>query len=80
MMTSDRCHPRAKTREKLRNIEEGFREIQNRSFLTKYWSAVLKKIPSDQSFSVISESDLPNIERKKLVDILINTFYYAHIE
>ena len=64
----------------LPNIEEGFREIQNRSFLTKYWSAVIKKIPSDQSFSVISESDLPDIERTRLVDILINIFYYAHIE
>lgn len=53
------------------DIEEGFREIQNRSFLTKYWPAVIKKIPSDQSFSDISESDLPNIERKRLVDILI---------
>ena len=64
----------------LPNIEDGFREIQNRSVLTKYWSAVIKKIPSDQSFSVISESDLPDIGTKRLVDTLINIFYYVHIE
>ncbi|RKI41397.1 hypothetical protein D7V86_07300 [bacterium D16-51] len=65
---------------KLSNIEEGFREIQSRSMLTKYWSHLIKKIPLEESFSLVSEDDLPKLDKKKIKDILINNFYYVHIE
>ncbi len=64
----------------LPNIEEGFREIQNRSMLTKYWSYIIKQIPSEKSFSLISKDDLPELDRTKIINILINNFYYIHIE
>lgn len=53
----------------LPNIEEGFREIQNRSMLTKYWLYIIKQIPSEKSFSLISKDDLPELDRTKIINI-----------
>lgn len=64
---------------KIDNIEEGFREIQNRSMLTHYWSDLINKIPSEEAFSTISEADLPDIDRKELINMLLSVFYYAHV-
>lgn len=61
------------------HIEECFFEIQERSILTRYWTELIRKIPSEESFSVLSEEDLPNLDREQLVSVLIKTFYYAHI-
>lgn len=63
----------------MEHIEEAFREIQNRSMLTRYWSDLINKIPSDESFSIVSEADLPDMDRKEMINNLISTFYYAHI-
>ena len=64
---------------KLGHIEDAFLEVLNRSTLTSYWSDLIKKIPSEESFSIISEADLPDIDRKELISNLMSTFYYAHI-
>ena len=61
------------------HIEECFFEIQERSILTRYWTELIRKIPSEESFSLLSEEDLPNLDREQLVSVLIKTFYYTHI-
>lgn len=65
---------------KLEKIEEGFRKVQEQFNLMEYWIAIIKDIPSGESFDGVGEKDLPNIDRKQLIDSLINCFYYAHIE
>ena len=64
---------------KISNVEKSFREIQEQYRLTEYWPDLVKKIPSAEAMALISEKNLPNIDRKKIVDVLINNFYYMHV-
>lgn len=65
---------------RISNIEQAFKEIGNRSALSRQWAKLVEKIPSEESFSLVFEKDLPNTDSKKLIDTLIATFYYAHID
>ena len=64
----------------LGNIERAFEEMQEKYLLTDCWLNILKKIPSDSAFADLTESKLPDIEQKELVDVLIRTFYYMHVK
>lgn len=64
---------------KISNVEKSFREIQEQYRLSEYWPDLVKKIPSAEVMALISEKNLPNIDRKKIVDVLINNFYYMHV-
>ena len=63
----------------LGTIENNFREIQDHYKLMDYWLEIIKKIPSLDSFRRVTEKDLPNMDKDKIVNILLSTFYYAHI-
>ena len=63
----------------LNEIEQEFRKVQEQYLLTDCWMNLLKKIPSENVFSSLSDADLPNMDRKKLINILIDIFYYVHV-
>lgn len=44
-----------------------------------YWTLLIDKIPAEESFQGLSETDLPNVDRKDLIDSLISNFYYISI-
>lgn len=56
-----------------------YRKIQTESMIKHYWQLLVDKIPSEESFQGLSERDLPNVDRRDLIDSLISNFYFISI-
>lgn len=64
----------------LGDIEEAFFEEQEQHLLTDTWMKILRKIPNDKAFKTVPKDILSGVGRKELANVLINTFYYMHVQ
>lgn len=53
--------------------------IYKRSSITDRLMSFIKELPDKKSFALLSDDNLPNISRKKVVDLLIKQLYYISI-
>lgn len=63
----------------LNNIERAFVQIHDRSRLTERLSAFIKLLPDKETMGVLTDADLPDIDRKSLVSSLLRQFYCLSI-
>lgn len=59
-------------------VSETLQEIQSCFSLTDYWNEFIQKLPLAESFAQLSDKNIPNIDKKLLIDTLIERFYYCH--
>ena len=63
----------------LKDIEQAFAEIHDRSQLTDRLGDFIQGLPDEEAVDRVSEADLPNIDRDRLEKALMQEFYYCSV-
>ena len=63
----------------LKDIERAFGEIHDRSQLTDRLGTFIQGLPDEEAVDRVSEADLPNIDRDRLENALMQEFYYCSV-
>ena len=53
--------------------------VHKRSLITDRLMDFIRELPDNSSFAVVSEKDLPSIDRKQVLDAMIRQLYYISI-